>query len=179
MLRAGLSLQSLIPLTTFYFLNLSLAVGIFALDPLDLENGIVAIPRIETLHELWNQMRVFFGFRDGRHAGTGRLALPRARRRIAIREGFVGILLSLEVAFGLFLQQTQVQFTQSVGAQAAAVESRIMANQGHALQLVGNATEADGGDTIRAQGLEEKQRLEVGVGGDLGHEGAGVGAGAG
>jgi hypothetical protein len=79
------------------------------------------------------------------------------------------LLLSLYVLLDLFLEETQVQFAQGIGAQATAVIGRIFSDEGDGFELVGDAIEADGVDALGAQGLKEQKRFEIGVGGEHPH----------
>jgi len=85
--------------------------------------------------------------------------------------------LSLEIALDLFLDQPEVQLPQRIGTEAATVVGGIVADQRDGIELVGDAIKADGGgggvvmDTFGAQGLEEKERFQRGVGsGQARHE---------
>lgn len=116
-------------------------------------------------------MRVLCRLVDRWQHRTRDLTLATAGRSSTIGELLLSIMLLFDIVLYLLLQQAQVQLTERISTQAASIESRIVAYQGHALQLLGDAIEADGIDTFAAQGLEQKERLEVCVGGD-GHESA-------
>ena len=85
---------------------------------------------------------------------TRNLTLATGGRNIPIGKLLLPILLLFEIVLDLLLQQAQVQLAKRIGTQATSIESRIVAYQGHALQLLRDAIKADGVNTFAAQGLE-------------------------
>ena len=86
-------------------------------------------------------MRVFAGLLHRRHTGAGRLPLSRTRRDISVQEQALLLVLSLHIPFRFLLQQPQVQLAKRIGAQASTVESRVIADDADALELLGDAVE--------------------------------------
>lgn len=123
----------------FNLLDVALALGIASLIGLDVGDGVFSVASIEAGDQLGNQMCMLGSIMHGRQGGTWSLAFPGGRRGgISIDEAGMAILLCVvglivQVALYLFLEQAQVQFTQSIGAQAAAVVGGIIADEREAL----------------------------------------------
>lgn len=59
-------------------------------------------------------------------------ALATAGRRIAVRQVILFLMVAAQVMLHLFLEQAQIQLTESIGAQATGIKGRIISHQWHA-----------------------------------------------
>lgn len=163
-------LQSLVPFSGLDLLDLprNTSMALFVLPQLN--SDVIAISRIQSRHQLWNQMRVLCRFLNRGQARTCDFALPRAWRHIAIGEMVaIAICLSFKVLLDFLLQQTQIQLSQRVRIQPVGVVGRVIANQRDIFQIFADSAKADG--SVGSQSLEQKELLKGRVRGQARHEG--------
>jgi hypothetical protein len=107
---------------------------------------------------------MFRGLLHGWQDRAGDFAFLRSGRSITIGHRMsVSVGLSLVVAFDFFLQQAQIQLAQGIGTQTAGIVGGFVANYWDLLEVIADATEADGRNSIYAQCLEEQKRFERAV----------------
>lgn len=164
-------LHSFVPFCWLYFFGLARDVGMTLFIFSDFGRDVLAISRIQTSHQLRDQVIVLGRFLDSWQLGTCDLSLARSRRDTTVGEtAQTTIRLSLEVLLDLFLQQAQVQLLQRIRIQAMGIVGRIIANQRYVLQVVADCRKAEGSIGVLSQSLEQKKLLKRGVRGQARHE---------
>lgn len=156
-------MQQLVPLAALDALQFPLQPLVSVLVVPDLLGDGGAIARVQLGDELRNEVGVLGGFLGGGQTGAGRLPLPRALDLSGGRRVWRGI---LALAPDLILQDEQIEVAQRIGAQAAALEALVGGDVGVVLQQLRDPAEDRGAYAIGMEGLEQQERLEVGVGGE-------------
>jgi len=93
------------------------------------------------MEEARDQVGVFGSFFDGRYARAELSAFS--------------VLMLIQAITCLILEESQTQVLQGIFMQTGAVVRGVVANEWYTLQLLGYLAEADGCQTITAQGLQE------------------------
>lgn len=78
------------------------------------------------------------------------------------------------LVINLLPQPLQIEVAQSIGTQSTGLEELVAGNVGRVLQQVRDLAKDGRRDTIGMEALEQQERLEVGVGGDLGRHPPGL-----